>query len=328
MKAVTFFLKNNEHFFSKEDSCSDRHGRKYSIFVRTGTGYFNKNKEAHIFSQVIEQRCLMNMKIFSLILIFPFISTLGFAGNSGKPDKGSKYPSVYKEGIIVNGKSSEWENSLFSYTKQALLNYAIVNDSAAFYICVRIADEGAQMKVLRNGIELRFNSRGKKKPEATLHFPIGVRMNPDDHRDRKTMHLMCLLQMQDLDLTGFKNGVNGFQSIKSGKNGVMAAVNWDSTNVMVYEARVPFSVFAQDVRAANPLAVGIVVKGAPKPKDAQPGSTPEGNPTDMQSGRGQDRPGGMRPNAGMEGQEENPSGNMKMYEDDEVWRSIVVAKKE
>ena len=271
----------------------------------------------------------MQMKLFTLILAFPVMSMFGFTRTSDHPDKGKKYPSCYKEGIVVNGNSSEWENSLFSFNKQAQVNYAVVNDTSTFYICVRIADEAAQMKVLRSGIDLRFNSKGKKKAETTLHFPIGGRMNQGERRDRKTMHLIYLLQMQDMELSGFKNGVNGFQSIKSGKNGIMAAVNWDSVNIMVYEVRVPFSVFVVDIRTADPLAVGIVIKGAPKPQPGHGEGMQEGGSGDLQGGRGQDRPGGMRPGGmGREGQMQGSGDNMKMFEDDEIWRSIVVAKKE
>jgi len=271
----------------------------------------------------------MQMRLFTLILAFPVMISYGFTRNSDHGDKGKKYPSSYKEGITVNGNSQEWENSLFSYNKPALVNYAIVNDSNAIYICIRIADEAVQMKVVRNGIELRFNSKGKKKAEATLHYPIGGRMNQGVQHDRKTMHLMYLLQMQDMESSGFKNGVNGFQNIKSGRNGLAAAVNWDSAGVMVYEARIPFNAFAEDVRAANPLAVGIVIKGAPKPKEGQGERMQEGGSGDMQGGHGQDHPGGMHQNGmGREGQMQGSGENMKMYEDDEIWRSIAVAKKE
>jgi hypothetical protein len=277
----------------------------------------------------------MKMKLFTLILIFPFISMFGLTRTPDPGNKGKKYPSCYKEGIIVNGNSSEWENSLFSYSKTAQVNYGIVNDTSAFYICIRIADEPEQMKVLRSGIEIRFNSKGKKKAEATLHFPIGGRtdiggrLDPGNRQDRKTMHLMFLLQMQDMDLNGFKNGVNGFQNIKSGKNGVLAAVNWDSANVMVYEARVPFNVFVQDVRSAEPLAVGIVIKGAPKPQHIQGEGMQEGGMGEMQGGHGQDRPGGMQSGGiGREGHMQGLVDNMKIFEDDEIWRSIVVARKE
>jgi hypothetical protein len=271
----------------------------------------------------------MHIKLFLLILVFPAMSMFGLIRSTDHPDKGKKYPSFYKEGIVVNGNSSEWENSLFSFNKPAQVNYALVNDSNAFYICIRIADEAAQMKVLRSGIDLRFNSKGKKRAEATMHFPIGGRMNQGDRYDRKTMHLMYLLQMQDMQLSGFKNGVNGLQGIKSGKNGILAAVSWDSVDIMVYEARIPFSVFAEDVRAADPLTVGIVIKGAPKPKQSEGEGMPEGGSGDMQGGHGQDRAGGMRPGGtGMEGSRQGSGDNMKMFEDDEIWRSIVVAKKE
>lgn len=272
----------------------------------------------------------MQMKIFTLIMLFPVMSMFGFTRTPDHPDKGKKYPSNFKTGIVVNGNSSEWDNSLFSFNKSAQVNYALVNDSSAFYICIRIANEAAQMKVLRSGIELRFNSKGKKKAEATLHFPIGGRMDPGEHRDRKTMHLMYLLQMQDMELSGFKSGINGFQSIKSGKNGILAAINWDSTNVMVYEARVPFSVFTGDVRVAEPLAVGIVIKGAPRPRqDHGEGMQDEGQ-GEMQGGRGQGRSGGMHPGGGVgrEGQMNGSGDNQKMFEDDEIWQSVVVAKKQ
>ena len=119
------------------------------------------------------------------------------------------------------------------------------------------------------------------------------------------------------------------QNIKSGKNGILAAVNWDSANVMVYEAKIPFSVFAADVRAAVPLSVGIIIKGATKPREAKGDAMPEGGTGDMQGGHGQGRPGGMRPGGtGMDGQEQGAGDNTRMYEDDEIWRSIVIAKKE
>jgi hypothetical protein len=272
----------------------------------------------------------MPMKLFTPVLAFTVLSIFAFSRTSDHGEKEKKYPSAFKEGIVVNGNSREWENSLFSFNKQAQANYAIVNDTNAFYICVRIADEAAQMKVMRNGMEIRFNSKGKKKPEATLHFPTGSRMDQGEHRDRKTMHLMFLLQMQDMELSGFKEGVNGFQNIKSGKNGLMTAMNWDSVNVMVYEARVPFNVFAGDIRIADPLTVGIIIKGAPKPREGTGDKMHEGG-SGMQGGRGQDRPGGMN-QGGMgregEGQMRENGDNLKMFEDDEIWRSIVVAKKE
>ncbi len=271
----------------------------------------------------------MQMKSYTLILALILIDIFAFSRTLNYMDKGKKYPATFKEGITVDGNSREWENSLFSFNKSAQVNYAIVNDTGAFYICLRIADDATQIKVLLSGVELRFNSKGKKKAEATLHFPIGSRMNQEVQHNRKTLHLMYLLQMQDMELSGFKNGANGSQNIKSGKNGFAASVNWDSTDIMVYEARIPFNVFLEDIRGANPLTVGIVIKGLPKPKEAQGDRSQEEGSGEMQGGRGQGRSGGMHPGGmGREGQMQNSGGNMKMFEDDEIWRSIVVAKKE
>lgn len=278
----------------------------------------------------------MNKKIFLPVIAFAVIGTLCFAMTSNHPDKGKKISILLQGWNCCEWKFFRMENSLFNFNKQAQVNYSIVNDTSAFYICFRIADEYAQMKALRNGIEIRFNSRGRKKAEATLHYPIGGkndmggRMNQGDNRSRKTMHLMFLLQMQDMELIGFKNGINGFQSIKSGKNGFLAAVNWDSTNVMVYEARIPFSAFVTDVNIANPLAVGIIIKGAPKPRqEGGEGGMPDQGQGGMQGRQGQGGSGGMNSGGmGRDGSMQGYSDNMKIFEDDEIWQSIVVAKKE
>ena len=264
----------------------------------------------------------------SLFLILFMVSIHGFPANPDHSGKEKKYPSVYKEGVIVNGNSQEWESTLFGFNENARVNYAVVNDSAALYVCVRVADEPQQMKALTNGMEIRFNSKGKKKAEANLQFPIGMKMNQALRRDRKTTHLMYLLQMQDMDLAGFREGINGFQKIKSGKSGITVALNWDSANVMVYEVRIPFQSFATDVRNAEPLSVGIVIKGAIKPKQGEGNGPTEGNPGDMQGGRDQNRPGSMpQGGMGMDGETHSMGGNMKMYEDDEIWKYIEVVKK-
>jgi hypothetical protein len=269
---------------------------------------------------------MMTRYLFLVVLL----SSLNvFPPDSYASGKGKKYPSVYKEGIVADGRSQEWESALFSYKEDSKVNYAIVNDSAALYVCVRIADEPQQMKALTNGMEILFNSRGKKKAEASLMFPIGMKMNPQLRRDRKTTHLMYLLQMQDMELEGFKEGFNGFQKVKSARSGISVALNWDSTNIMVLEARIPFQCFPGDIRNAEPVSVGIVIKGAPKPKQGEGNGPSEGNPGGMQGGHNPDRQNQMQQEGmGMDGGTSPMGGNMKVFEDEEIWKFIVVAGKE
>ena len=142
--------------------------------------------------------------------------------------------------------------------------------------------------------------------------------------DRKRIHMMMLLQMQDMELTGFREGVNGFQHYKSGRNGITAAVTWDSTNTMVYEARIPFMVFRGDITLSAPLSFGIMIKGTPKPKEGETDKMNEGGQEGMQ-GHG----GGMRPGSNL-GHEQGMLGSndTNQFEDDVIWRMMMIAKKE
>jgi hypothetical protein len=73
--------------------------------------------------------------------------------------------------------------------------------------------------------------------------------------------------------------------------------------------------------------VGIIIKGAEKPKE---GATSDGNPADPQGGGGvgHERPGSMpQQGPGMDGATRPTGNSMKMYENDEIWRFIEVAKK-
>ena len=278
------------------------------------------------------------MKTFFPIFIFVIISgVLVLAKPPDLPGKEKKYPSAFKEGVIVDGNSREWDNSLFLYNKASQITYAIVNDTAALYICIRVADEQEQMKISHNGMEIVFNSQGKKKTGADLHYPIGggrlnEKLGPGgqskgEHPDRKRIHLMMLLQMQDMELSGFRDGVNGFQNYKSGKNGITAVVSWDSTNTMVYEARMPFSAFREDITVSDPLSFGILVKGAQKPREGQGEGMQDGGPGGMSGQRGGGQGGGMRPGGGI-GHEQGMlgSGNTRQFEDDAIWHMMMVAK--
>src|SRR5689334_4746355 len=75
---------------------------------------------------------------------------------------------------VVDGSTTEWPDSAFHADKETLLNYAADNDGQSLFIALRIADFRAQMKVIRQGMKLFVDMRGKKKENMGIEYPIKV----------------------------------------------------------------------------------------------------------------------------------------------------------
>jgi len=284
--------------------------------------------------------------IFLLILIMglPVIS-------QSRPivpkEKGKKYASFFKSGIIIDGKASEWQDSLFIRDIDAGISYAIVNDSDNLYICMKVPDESIQMKMLREGMDLWIDPNGKKNQVTGIHFPLATTLNPPMKQgqgqappkpaERRKMKLIFLLQAKDMELTGFREEFNGFQNIQTGKSGVRIRLDIDTTDILVLEAKIPLKDIVVDLKNSNPVNAGFIIKGmkAPKMQEGEHGSDMGGreNRGMGQGGRGggNDRMGGQgngfnQAEGYPEGEQGRPGQGQKKFEDISVWHKFVIAK--
>lgn len=91
-------------------------------------------------------------------------------------------------------------------------------------------------------------------------------MRPGDPSAMQQMKLLLLLQAKDMELTGFRDGINGLVSNIANRTGVKTVIKLDSANILVYEAKIPLNAFKTDLAKANPLSVGFIIKGIERPK--------------------------------------------------------------
>lgn len=189
-----------------------------------------------------------------------------------KPATRSEHPSPP---VVVDGNGKEWSNPLTYYDEKTKLSYAVKNDLENVYICFSTGDETVQKNIVMAGLSLGINTRGKKKAQVTLAYPMA---SDDDNssgppqqggnsgtrpsgppsqgqgnqqqggqggrgkgkHDATAMLKKSMESKIDMNLTGFKEPYNGLLPVMN-KFGVKAAIGWDDNNIMYYEVAIPIA---------------------------------------------------------------------------------------
>ena len=162
---------------------------------------------------------------------------------------------------IFDGATTEWPDSLFQNNKESLMHYAEDNDAQNLYIAVRIADFRTQMKMMRQGMKLFIDVKGKKKESKGIEFPIkpesvsnyssagfnnqqenrqgGDRVEQHGNFDKKQARAAMSIHLFSMRLFGFgdTDDSQGLQVAGSAN----VAFMWDSTDVMHIEYLIPLA---------------------------------------------------------------------------------------
>jgi len=248
--------------------------------------------------------------------------------NSSPGSSPVKYSSRYLKPVI-DGKMNDWGDSL-SFDNTTKCIYSIANDETALYIAVKAIDRMQQMKIINGGMEIWLDSKMKKTKSLGVKFPIGgVVMtmpgtgNRGAQADPKEIQKQARNQMLRMELTGFKDGFNGLQSVYSDVQ-VKPVIEWNDKEELIYELAIPFATLDETTAAnLNNISIGIVINGLKLPDMS--GGMPAGGPPG--GGGGGMRPpggggGGMRPSGG---------GSMpdmeSMSKETSSWTKYSIAKK-
>ena len=246
--------------------------------------------------------------------------------------------------IKADGIAAEWEIPLRYYDNETRLNYAIANDKENLYICIRVTDELNQMKIIRAGLQLWMDTTGKKQQQVGVLFPVpNKELMPVNSRgkhganpsgaeqtvksDRGSLHKKLRIGATDMQLWGFKSPIGGITPI-SNTFGIKAALNWDSSGVMIYELVVPFKTFYHNISSKNDssklIGFTAIINGltAPKRDNSDAGNEGMGGRSMRMGGGGMGGMGGGMPGGGgrggMRGGGDGES-NSGLYESNKFW---------
>jgi hypothetical protein len=260
----------------------------------------------------------MNGSSFLVCICAIIFAVAPGCSNSKKAATNSeKLPQQFVSGIKADGDASDWAMIPLLYDKELKSLCAIANDDQFLHLLLKISDQAQQIKIARNGIEVWIDLNGKKTKQTGIKYPLPTKIDINTIReemqrqDMKEVAKMLLLQKKDMEITGFKDEINGTYNLAS-TTGIKAGVSFTQDGTFIYELSIPFSVFAKSVSFETPLSMGIIFKAAERP-DLHGGAGMMGGGGDMHGGMGGNRPG---------------MGNMQnLFTDNSFWYKFSLASK-
>jgi len=198
--------------------------------------------------------------------------------------------------IIADGDATDWGLPLRFGSETESIQYAITNDKENIYVSVASNNQVTQMRMLRAGIKIYIDSKGKKRNDVYLSYPFKEDINNDRSPRNNNMasdpSLIKQKMIMDADLystTGFINMENKIYDVKDTSH-VKIGMNFDIYNNLVFEAIIPLkNVLVNPIinKKSPSISIGVVVNnmmGSNRQMVGQ-GNRPEG---------GEGMGGGMR----------------------------------
>lgn len=258
--------------------------------------------------------------------------------------------------VAIDGDASEWPETFRYYDGNTMLQFAIANDSANFYICLKANDMQTQRAMLRSGLAIWIDPKGKKKETSGLVFPMRKEMNlpmqeqgpGSPRRNRTNMKQQVLLTQNTMMIYGMA-GIGREEVTLKNTYGIEAALSWDTFDIMVLEYKIPAkAVFQHSIAPADTLkliSLGLVIPA----EQLQPGErrNPNGDDADQDPNAGGMGNGGLMRNSavggdinrdptnmnnnglsqsgGSMGMNGPPPNNMYVAQDQKVWLKLRLA---
>jgi len=233
-----------------------------------------------------------------------------------------------KAEIMVDGKETEWSGSIY-YLEEQKIGIGLQNDSANLYVIVKAMDRSTQLQIMRTGLTIWLDAKGKKKKTLGIHYPIGmqdygipeVRANQNTEFAKEQQNQFTEM-LKEIEVLGpEKNDRNRMARVNS--FGIEASLN-DTLGVMIYELKIPLRPTDELPYAisSNPGdIISLGVETGKFNKEIMRGNRPMRG--GMPGGRGGMPPGGGEPPGGM-----SPGGRErgKMMEPIDFWAKVALAK--
>jgi len=276
----------------------------------------------------------------SICTIQLVLNTVCYAQN--KPAQNQLQPPP--SNITIDGDVKEWGDSLRYYNKEKQLNYSLANDQDNLYMAIRVNDRSEQIRILRAGLTLSIDTRGKKKESFTITFPVGdqsaegMAETAQDlqggnsnvkQEDRDELMRARLTKLREIRVTGFKD-IESETMTTSNTYGFKVAIDYDKDGYLVYEAAIPLKFFHADDITKTEWAFNFKINGITRPGQHKDGPEQEGMTRGggggMGGGGGRGGRGGGRGGQRMAGGNSAPVDHSELSKSVDFWEKYYLAK--
>jgi len=160
--------------------------------------------------------------------------------------------NLWKTNINCNGKLDEWKTPL-RFAKNRM-QYDFSNNEDTLFICVKMADELMNKKVMMNGLNLWIDTSARQKDRMCIGITsnkpkskeIEIGRNPIDQKtDSVNLNLKYISEINELNVKGFLSVPNGKLKLKN-NYGINFGIATDVFNNLTYEIAIPYSCFIQN----------------------------------------------------------------------------------
>jgi len=202
--------------------------------------------------------------------------------------------------ITIDGNDVDWQGVALNSSPEKTFEYSVAHNDEDLFVRMKILNPLEQMKFLTAGMEVWLDPSGQEKQKVEVVYPVKgelatAAMQPqntsaDKKQNREMMHLNVRAQVVSMDRIGFKPEYSGTQNI-SQNTGFKAAINWNESDELIYELKVPLKAFNGSV-SANHMDLEFSIGALERP--AENHSSGENGGGSRQGGMA----GGMRGSGG------------------------------
>ena len=232
-----------------------------------------------------------NKKIVAMrsLILLPAIALISF---SFRPSAHFHARQTIADTTIINhvldANIDEWPAEKFEQDNETNIKYAIDNDAQNLYVAMVIPGFPTQMKMMRQGMDLYIDLKGKKKQGRGIEFPVtkdrssfgggnfssGTRTQQDKNEsnterqkpDMKEMRGMMALNLLSMKLFGFSDEAEPKEQGLIMPGSVNIQFNWDDSNVMFVEYNIPLNLLGdKETLSQKNISLGWKLKAMEMP---------------------------------------------------------------
>ena len=205
--------------------------------------------------------------------------------------------------ITIDGDIKDWGDSLHCYNAENNVRYGFAADKDNLFFAVKIEDRTEAIRILKAGLTLGFDPKGKKKGAFSITFPLNttsitpdLKIQPDNfaeitQADRDELAREMITSLRGIKVEGFKD-IEGDMITTSNTYGIKTVIGYDEKGNLVCEAAIALKLLHLDDRSKSDWLYDIKVNGVTHPAEKHDGAGPGGEGGMSGGGMGGGR-GGM-----------------------------------